>query len=427
MQHNNGNKYAWLHIWTTAAYPGLSYGSNAPNATELAATLANVGIDMTGATPVLQSTYPAAPSVNVEDGSDGLTIQETIGGGTGGTDRFKISGVFVSVPGACSSTVQLKADLWSSNSSSQNHPQCSSTNITFTPNDPTITGFKVCGEPRTLTLGIHTLSTSNITVSYKLYKDDGDGLFEPGTDDILVADSTGPYTINSSTPYSKSGVGWTGNGVTGENSSIWVSVTSSLASNTMNALFQNQCTPLPIGLRYLTAARNHSNVTLNWVTSFEQNASGFLVQRQIGGSSWQTVAFIPTQSDNGSSKFDLHYTYVDVNPAKGISNYRLVLVDLDGKTKYSDIRSVRGEGQLGKMIVYPNPSFDGKVRIVFEETTGVRDVSVSDMSGRTVKLLKGITNNNLEIDNLTPGVYSLRVVIRETGEQSIEKIIVNKR
>ena len=75
MQHNNGNKFAWLHIWTTAAYPGLSYGSNAPNATELAATLANVGIDMTGATPVLQSTYPAAPSVNVEDGSDGLTIQ----------------------------------------------------------------------------------------------------------------------------------------------------------------------------------------------------------------------------------------------------------------------------------------------------------------------------------------------------------------
>jgi hypothetical protein len=427
MQHNNGNKYAWLHIWTTAAYPGLSYGSNAPNATELAATLANVGLDLTAATPVLQSTYPAAPAVNVEDASDGLTVQLTVGGGTGGTDRYKISNVSVSVPGACNSTVNLKADLWATNSSSQNHPQCSTTGISFSPNDPTITGFKVCGTPRTITLGIHTLETSNLFVSYKLYKDDGDGIFEPGTDDALVADSVGPYTINSTTPYAKSGIGWTGNGAIGENSSIWVSVSTSLSSYTVNALFQNNCIPLPIGLRSLTASRNHSNVTINWVTSFEQNSSGFLVQRQIGTGNWQTIAFVPTQSQNGSSKFDLAYTYVDVNSAKGISNYRLVLVDLDGKSKYSDIRSVRGEGQLGKMIVYPNPSFDGRVRIVFEETNGMRDVTVNDVSGRIVKQWKGITNNNLDIDNLTPGMYTLRVVIRETGEQSIEKIIVNKR
>jgi len=48
------------------------------------------------------------------------------------------------------------------------------------------------------------------------------------------------------------------------------------------------------------------------------------------------------------------------------------------------------------------------------------------MNGRTVKQWKSITNNNLQIENLTPGFYNLRIVVRETGEQAIEKIVVSK-
>ncbi|MEQ1677293.1 MAG: T9SS type A sorting domain-containing protein, partial [Chitinophagaceae bacterium] len=77
--------------------------------------------------------------------------------------------------------------------------------------------------------------------------------------------------------------------------------------------------------------------------------------------------------------------------------------------------------------IYPNPTNDGKVNIVFEETNLVRDISVLDMSGRTIKIMKGITNNNVVIDNLTPGMYSIRIVAVETGEQVVEKIVVNKR
>jgi hypothetical protein len=424
LNHNAGFKYVWIHLWKTSSYPILSY-NHIPTAAELAATSGNIGLVFTngGSTVTLQNSYPGG-GVTVTGG----TVSVSVGAGAGGSDRITVSDVDLNVPGACNSIASITGDIWGTNANSQNSVQClSQGGISFVANDPIVTGFKTCGIPRTLSLTIHTNSTTDVTVSYKLYKDDGDGLYEPGTDDVLVADSAGPYTINSTNPYLKVGIGWTGNGAIGENSSIWVSVSSSWSLNTVNTLFENQCTPLPIGLRSFTASRNHSSITLNWVTSFEQNSSGFLVQRQIGVGNWQTIAFVPTQSQNGSSKFDLAYTYVDVNSAKGISNYRLVLVDIDGKSKYSDIRSVRGEGQLGKMIVYPNPSFDGRVRIVFEETNGMRDITVNDISGRMIKQWKGITNNNLEIDNLTPGMYTLRVVIRETGEQSVEKIIVNKR
>jgi hypothetical protein len=59
--------------------------------------------------------------------------------------------------------------------------------------------------------------------------------------------------------------------------------------------------------------------------------------------------------------------------------------------------------------------------------SGTRDVSLTDMSGRLIRQWSGITNNNVEINNITSGYYSLRVINRETGEQLVEKMVVSKR
>jgi hypothetical protein len=184
--------------------------------------------------------------------------------------------------------------------------------------------------------------------------------------------------------------------------------------------------PLPVNFKSFTAARNHSNVLLKWETVFEQNNSGFAVERNTRGT-WEQVAFIPTQADGGNSQIALSYQYNDLNNERGMSQYRIKQVDFDAKSKYSEIRAVRGEGQAANTIVYPNPSFNGRVNVVFEDATITRDVSLSDMSGRILKQFKGITNNNIQIDNLAPGMYSLRITVRETGDQSVEKIVVNNR
>ena len=421
---NPGNKYLWMHLWPTGSYPNLSY-SKPPTAAELAATVANIGIDnhVVGS-PTLQSTYPPAPSVPVQSSG---TISVSVGGGAGGSDRFTITNISLSVPGSCNSVAAITGDIWSTNAQSQNAVQCFNKGFSFQANDPTITGFKRCNNPRTLSLGIQTYSTVNLTVNYTLYKDDGDGVFEPGTGDIQVG-SGGPFVINSTTPYSNTNVTYTGNNTPGENSAIWVVVSSPQLSYTVNSLFESACSPLPVHLTYFNAKRsNASNVGLTWQTAQELNASGFEIQRLIGHSGWQVVGFVSTQALNGNSSSVLNYNFNDNNNARAITQYRLRAVDIDAKSKFSEIRAVRGEGQAGKIIVYPNPSFDGKAKVVFEDINGTRDVSLTDVSGRVVKQWTGVTNNNLEIDNLTPGYYSLRVIIRETGEQSIEKIVVNKR
>ncbi|GEM_PF-819980 len=189
----------------------------------------------------------------------------------------------------------------------------------------------------------------------------------------------------------------------------------------------NPCSALPVTLKSFTASRNRSHVTLKWETATEINNSDFELQRKIGYGNWVTVATIPTKAVNGFSNSPLSYEYADFNNTNGVSQYRLKQNDVDGKYSYSQIRTVRGEGQKGKTIIYPNPSSDGKVNIVFEDINGIRDVSLMDMSGRVIKQWKGVTNNNITVDNLNVGFYTVRIVNTETGEQVVEKIVVNKR
>jgi Secretion system C-terminal sorting domain len=186
--------------------------------------------------------------------------------------------------------------------------------------------------------------------------------------------------------------------------------------------------PLPVNFKSFTATRASSVVNLKWTSASESNNVGYEVQRLIGTGTWQTISFVGTQATGASSSSELTYTFSDQNVTKGVSQYRIKQVDIDHKAKFSEIRAVRGLGQIAKTIVYPNPSVSGgNVNILFDEKDGPRDVSLVDMSGRVIRQWKGFTNNNLQIEKLTPGLYNLRVVLRETGEQGIEKIVVNKR
>jgi hypothetical protein len=192
-------------------------------------------------------------------------------------------------------------------------------------------------------------------------------------------------------------------------------------------LFKNTCALLPVHLTWFNSKRtNSANVELTWQTAQEVNSAGFEVQRQIGDGTWQVVTFVPSQAINGNSNAPLTYSYLDNNSANAITQYRLREVDIDGNSKFSEVRTARGEGQPGKTIVFPNPTNTGTVKVVFEDVNGTRDAVLTDMNGRVIRQWAAITNNSLEIDNMTPGYYALRVVLRETGQQGVEKIVVSK-
>lgn len=175
---------------------------------------------------------------------------------------------------------------------------------------------------------------------------------------------------------------------------------------------------LPVSFKSFSATRKNSNVELSWETGSEQNNTGFAVERNSNGN-WQQIAFVASKALGGTSDVSLSYVYSDVNITKSVTQYRLRQVDFEGKSKFSEIRAVKGEGQKDGIIIYPNPSLKGEVNVVFGE--GNYNVELFGLSGQMFNSWKA--NNSLQINNLNAGVYVLKTV-NSTGQQEVKKIIV---
>jgi hypothetical protein len=437
MENNNGNKTIVIHLWSGANYPNpaLCYvgggGCGQPTAPQLSGSYGSIVINNDGTTPTYYSTYPFRSGVTIL--ATDPTISRTGGGNNSTPFNFALSQITIpSVP--CSGGVVIKGDIWSTNSGSLGtgtNPQCATSSINLNIGDPTIVGFKTCTDPRRLNFGVSTSSSTAITVTYKIYKSDGNLTFDPSTDLDVTLPGSDPITVSAATSPQGRSIGFVGDNAPGENSDYWVVVSYTPAGGSTFSVAQllpnNNCISLPVEFKSFSASREQNNVSLVWETTSESNNKGFEVQRMVKGSNWEALAFVKTQAMDGNSLTTLRYTYKDNNTIKSSSQYRIRQVDLDEKSKYSVIRSVTGLGSAVKLLVYPNPSMDGKVTLSFKNAAGTHNVTISDASGRIIRQWKGMMGNNLTVDNLASGFYSISVVAQETGEQMVEKIIVKRQ
>jgi type IX secretion system substrate protein len=434
METNNGNKFIFLHGWAESAYPdffqcvnGLpsSHGTiQAPTHTDLAASFLNIGIDNTGLTPVLLSTYPPDASVTF-NAADSVSVSIL----PDGTSFFIIHGVTATLPADCGQPFLMALDFWSSQAAQAQNAQCVSCHRLYAINF-LAAGQGALANCATLTFSATLTNQSQQTLNgyYLVYADvNGDAHLAVGTDSLIVDTTQFSIAAGGSLPVSGNIPALNIN----QDLILVATITGGVANGGMVVIVipSTQCSPLPVTFKSFNANRiNRTNVALKWETATEVNNSGFAVQRNMGAGVWEFVGFIPTQATDGNSSVPLAYTFTDVaNSSRGVTQYRIKQIDIDGRARFSEIRAVRGYEQSGKVIVYPNPSTNGRVNVVFDDVEGTRDVMLMDMSGRLVKQWKGVTGNLLQIDNLTQGMYSLKVMNRDTGVQNIEKIVVNNR
>lgn len=174
----------------------------------------------------------------------------------------------------------------------------------------------------------------------------------------------------------------------------------------------------PILLSNFVAARKGNTVNLKWQTATEINAKEFVLQRKNGNTFTDVATIAASNSANGSS-----YSYIDNNISKGITEYRLKLVDLDGSYKNSDIRAIKGLSGSTDFTVYPNPS-RGNATIALSETFENAVVQLLDNAGRVIKTEKMQNNGSTAFRNLIPGMYLVKVTNTVTGEAISKKLTV---
>ncbi|MEO1437000.1 MAG: T9SS type A sorting domain-containing protein [Bacteroidota bacterium] len=110
---------------------------------------------------------------------------------------------------------------------------------------------------------------------------------------------------------------------------------------------------LPIELMTFEATPVGQAALLTWTTAIEENSSHFDVQRSADGRAFESIARIEGQ---GFSSTSVHYEFLDEKPAQPWSYYRLMLVDLDGSTTFSEVKALRFT-VLGiqELTLFPNP------------------------------------------------------------------------
>ena len=185
---------------------------------------------------------------------------------------------------------------------------------------------------------------------------------------------------------------------------------------------------LPVTLRSFTAKPTPDNkVSLGWVTSSEVSNKGFRIERLAGNENgkFDQIGFVASNAKNGNSQNTLAYNFIDAAPKVGAASYyRLVQEDLDGKLNYTEVRMVKLNGQSVSM-VFPNPS-NGPVNISRTADGKKMNVQVIDQAGKIISQVYNITDANYRLNIPQSGIYTIKISYPETGEQSTQRIVVQK-
>ena len=166
---------------------------------------------------------------------------------------------------------------------------------------------------------------------------------------------------------------------------------------------------LPVTLLSFTALKVGTGNSLNWAVTTETNFKEYDVERSGNGADFTAIGII-------AAKNSPKYSYIDATPLSGINYYRLKMVDIDGKFKYSEVRTVLFDGTTVLFDIYPNPVVGGKLNINLQQYnyTGKAQLRIADISGRSIQsvninVVKGSTQIAVPVKSLNTGTYFVTV------------------
>ncbi len=167
----------------------------------------------------------------------------------------------------------------------------------------------------------------------------------------------------------------------------------SLNTSTSNYVIQHSgLFVLPLRWLSFTAQRKGKNVILNWSTASEKNTKDFIAQHSADGVAWKNIGMVAAV---GNSSSTTNYSYLHTTPVSGINFYRIEQTDIDGRSSFSEIRSLKFSDESLPFTLLTNPATNGiiQVRVNF---TGV--LSLYNNDGKLIwnkQVVPGIQTFNI--------------------------------
>ncbi len=414
MVHNGGNKYIFLHFWLTNNYPNLSY-SAPPSLTDLANTVLNFGINNFGTVSAMSSYLPY-PTLTPFVSNENITV---IVGAT--NDHYIIQNLSVTVAGLCSSSIILQGDGWSTQASSANVVHCYSKGVSIGLNDPQVSGS--CNNSTLLGSYSFSVSSTNPTshlVNYKVYLDNGDGVFNPATDSVL-SNVSGSAMISSTSPYNSGSINYPTSPYNANVRKIYITASNDGTNYSVNTTIYPCASGGPLDVNWVSLSANVNNqgkAVINWQVE-ELSVKSYIIEKSSDGINFELLTSV-----NGKGDGRNYYSLIDQQGFNGMAFYRIKEQELSGKYSYSSILKVSSLSSIAQLHVYPNPT-NGSTTIHIDNITSQTYLTILDNTGKIVKTLSSINNNEVDISGLTRGFYFLRFTNVTTHDEEIKKLIVN--
>lgn len=186
---------------------------------------------------------------------------------------------------------------------------------------------------------------------------------------------------------------------------------------------------VPVRYSKMHVFKSDQSTVFDWQTVTEDNCKQFNILHSTDGLQFVQIGSVATKAEFGTSANKLDYRFIDKEPRIGLNYYRLEQVDIDNKTKLSEVFDIIWSAEGSIISIYPNPATNILKVDLTSSQAAQTEVNLLDIGGRVVqgvsiKTVKGLNRISLSLAELAPGVYNIEV-IENNRLTSSNKILKN--
>ena len=157
----------------------------------------------------------------------------------------------------------------------------------------------------------------------------------------------------------------------------------------------------PLNLLSFTARKKEKTNELNWTTAQAVNVDRFEIERSAASSDFSKIGTVKNTVVGSAGR----YAFVDNSPLSPRNNYRLKIMDKDGKFTYSPVRTIDNAGTFS-ISLQPNPSKNDFTMQVHGQSNAPLQIRITDVNGKIVGQLKNKAEQTFTFGSeWAPGVY----------------------
>jgi hypothetical protein len=165
---------------------------------------------------------------------------------------------------------------------------------------------------------------------------------------------------------------------------------------------------IPVKLINFSARLNNEQCILSWETANETFNTQYSIERSIDGIHFESIRNILGSNDvNNTTK----YSFIDQNPLPNFGYYRIVMKEVSGIERYSEILKVNNSNNVD-LNIFPNP-FENSFSVSLNARSIPAVIEIYDLQGNQIHRQLNQQTSFLITKQIAKGIYVLKVTTND--------------